>query len=342
MYSTTSPANLERPRYFARQLVTPAELNLEGAYFLDRLRRHNRMLHGWGVVCGAQVCQVPTADGTAAEPWKVRIRPGYLIDGFGNEVMIAVERIVDLRTNGTTVKCSDPPGEIDDPWCRDPAIGSEGGRVWVAVCHRECLVRPVPVQPAGCGCDDSACEYSRWQDGYEVRLLDACPASHTGTPPTWESFVAGLGGPPADCPELPDDPCVVLAAVDVDADGTITAIDNCSCRRMVLSLAGFWWRCVTSAAALDTVTVTTKGPYVAGRGPIRVVVRGAGLGDYAKVTLGHGVSVGVREVTEDGTTMRLDARIADNASPGDRTLTIVRADGSTVSWPRALTVAASA
>jgi hypothetical protein len=54
----------ERPRYFARQLITPEELNLEQAYFRDRMRRHNRLLHGWGVVCGAEVCPVPIPEDT--------------------------------------------------------------------------------------------------------------------------------------------------------------------------------------------------------------------------------------------------------------------------------------
>src|SRR5919106_5258079 len=84
---------LERPRYFARQLITPAELNLEAEYFAERIRRHNRMLHGWGVVCGAQVCRVRAAAGSGAEPWKVRVRPGFVIDGHGNEVSIGGERI---------------------------------------------------------------------------------------------------------------------------------------------------------------------------------------------------------------------------------------------------------
>ena len=47
---------LERPRYFPRQLISDVELTLEQQYFRDRLRRHNRLLHGWGVVCGALVC----------------------------------------------------------------------------------------------------------------------------------------------------------------------------------------------------------------------------------------------------------------------------------------------
>ena len=56
------PGKLERPRYFPRKLITDAEMTLEQEYFRNRMRTHNRMLHGWGVVCGAKVCRVPVAD----------------------------------------------------------------------------------------------------------------------------------------------------------------------------------------------------------------------------------------------------------------------------------------
>ena len=46
---------LERTRFFARQLVTPDDLTQDQIYFREKHRRHNRMLHGWGIVCGACV-----------------------------------------------------------------------------------------------------------------------------------------------------------------------------------------------------------------------------------------------------------------------------------------------
>ena len=347
MYSTTSTAIgpscgcggscdgiLERPRYFARQLVTPTELNLEATYFLDRLRRHNRMLHGWGVVCGAQVCAV--GDATSTEPWKVRITPGYLIDGFGNEVFIAAERVVDLRSVGVTVTCGDCGGEAADPWCQDVWTNCDAGTRWLAVCHKQCQVRPVRVQPAGCGCDDSHCEYSRWQDGYEVRFLDHCPDS--GDPPTWEQFLATMAGPIRECPPCPEDPCVVLAQIDVDGDGTVTAIDNCSCRRMMVSFASLWWRCAGTKTTVDDVSVSTKGPHVPDMKGIRVVVKGSDLRPDATVSLGAGVEVRIAQVSPDGETMRLDADIDVDAEPGPRVLTITNPDRTSVSRADALTV----
>ena len=65
---------LERPRYFPGQLMTPEEMILEQNYFRDKMRRHNRLLHGWGVVCGAVVCRavIPTSNGPARS---IRCKP---------------------------------------------------------------------------------------------------------------------------------------------------------------------------------------------------------------------------------------------------------------------------
>jgi hypothetical protein len=340
--NTSCLGALERPRYFARQLITPAELNLEAVYFAERLRRHNRMLHGFGVVCGAKVCRVPAAEGGTAEPWKLRVTPGYAIDGYGNEISIDCERIFDLRASGLVVTSGDPEGELSDPWCSDVWVDRPPGRVWVAVCHKESLARPVRVQPAGCGCDDSLCEYSRWRDGYEIRLLDSCPPSHAGPPPTTEQFLDGLNGPLRECPACPDDPCVVLAAVDVDANGNVIAIDNCSCRRNVVSLADLWWRC---AGGLVSITNVTPKDNTVPRGTesFALTVHGENLRADATIDLGPGVTVADEPtVSSTGKTLKFHVAVADDADLGERTLTITNPDCSLASWPRAVVVSPDA
>lgn len=331
---------LQRPRYFPRQLVTPAELNLGSDYVLERLRCHNRLLHGWGVVCGGQVCRVPSADGAGAQPWKVKIRPGYFIDGLGNEVTIDCERIIDVRVEATAAACGDPPGEVSDPWCSDVWTQREGGRVWVAVCHAERPGRPVRTQPTGCGCDDTACEYSRWLDGYEVRLLDHCPTSHAGPPPTLEQIGRSLTGPLPDCPPCVDDPCVVLAAVDVDASGTVTAIDNCSCRRMIVSTANLWWRC-GGVVKITGLKFKTEGPYTPGMKGITFLVEGENLTADSNIEADLGAGATIMSTAEADGEMTIVVDLADDAAPGDRALTLTTQDCSSATWAKALTVSAS-
>jgi hypothetical protein len=329
----------ERPRYYARQLVTPAELNLEASYFQDRLRWHNRLLHGWGVICGALVCRVADTAG-GAQPWTVKITPGHLIDPYGNEIAILAERIVDLRSGGVTVGAQDPAGELSDPWCSQVWTQPAAGPIWVAVKYYQSMARPVRMQPAGCSCDDSTCEYSRWCDGYQVGLLPACPPSHQGKPPSLDTV--GGGQTTVFCLPEPDDPWVVLARVDVDGDGRITAIDNCSCRRMIITLAHLWWRCTTSQPAITTVETKVNGETVTevprGQADVEVHAVGANIGSDATGDLGQGIQVTDHEVSTDGTTMDLTVTVLDSAQPGTRDLTITNSDCAIATSPCALTV----
>jgi hypothetical protein len=233
----------ERPRYYARQLITPDDLTLEQDYFRDRLRRHNRLLHGWGVVCGAQVCLVPEKTdeqtGNSFKPWIVMVKPGYALGPYGDEITLDCPRIVDLRTQGVSGVTGEPCSETSDPWCSEVFEPRQANELYVAVRYKEVQARPVRVQPVGCGCDDTRCENSRWRDGYEIRILTRCPDSHS-TPPDAESL---LKGPIPSCPPCPDEPWVVLAKVELEDDGKIKKIDNCVCRRMVGAFGHFWWKC---------------------------------------------------------------------------------------------------
>ena len=76
---------LERVNYFPRQLLTVDDMETERDYFLQKLRRHNRFLHGWGVVCGLEVTASPIPD----MPWQVQITLGYAIGPYGDEIYVA-------------------------------------------------------------------------------------------------------------------------------------------------------------------------------------------------------------------------------------------------------------
>lgn len=229
---------LQRPRYFPRQLITPDEMTLEQQYFRDKMRRHNRLLHGWGVVCGARVCEVINKDGNHV-PWKVCVKPGYILGPYGDEIIIEGERIVDLRKCSVTVTAVEYPGEVIDPWCSEVEEPPESP-LYLAVRYKQVMTRPVRVQPVGCGCDETRCEYSRWCDGYEIGCLPDCPEM-----PENPLMVGGLpcGDMFSECPPCPSDPWVRLAEITLGDEGKIDKIDNCVCRRMVVSFANYWCRC---------------------------------------------------------------------------------------------------
>jgi hypothetical protein len=136
-------AAIERPRYFPRQLVTADDLMLEQEYFRNKLRRHNRLLHGWGVVYGAKVCPIAkksTGSGTETqmELWKVKVERGYLLGPYGDEIFIDCERIVDLRTFGVSAITGEPFVESPGPSCSEVLAQRERqGKLFVAVKYRE-------------------------------------------------------------------------------------------------------------------------------------------------------------------------------------------------------------
>jgi hypothetical protein len=71
--------SLERPRFITGKLVTAEDLALEQLYFLEKLRRHNRSLHGFGIVSGLKV---------TTESGKIAVGAGMALDCQGNEVII--------------------------------------------------------------------------------------------------------------------------------------------------------------------------------------------------------------------------------------------------------------
>lgn len=311
-----------RPRYFPRQIITPDELTLEQDYFRSRLRMHNLMLHGWGVVCGARVCPKRKEDGTGYMPWTVVVERGYAIGRCGDEIILDCPRTVDLRTPGVSGVTGDPCVEPVDPWCSDVyEERDENEPLYIAVRYKETRTRPVRVQPVGCGCDDSRCEYSRWCDSYEIAVLRECPTPRS-EPRNGNGDRQTMPG----CPETATSPWLGLAEVSVNADGTITRIDNCSCRRLVRGLADAWWQCEASKMRIDTIE---PPELLAPRGGknIEIKLSGGGFHSEMRVDLGRGVTVRPPTVDEEaGLAATINFDVESNAELGPHTLTLTGAD----------------
>lgn len=218
---------------------------------------HNRLLHGWGVVCGADICYVSKKNGNQAqevEPWVVMVTPGYVLGPYGDEIYIDCKRKLDLRTRGvvgvTGETCVDEP----DVWCSEVLDTPDPSKLFIAVRYKQVATRPVRVQPGGCGCDDSRCENSRWRDGYEIGILTECPDADAEPPTLADLFT----GERPDCAPCPEQPWVVLGSVTVDADGKVNPIDTCDCRRLAASFMNFWWACTTRVAPDEGRNLTAE------------------------------------------------------------------------------------
>jgi hypothetical protein len=152
---------LERPRFFAGQLLTEAELNSEQSYVRAKNRLHNRYLHGWGVVCGLEVVCHDCAG-------QVTIKPGYALDPCGEDIVVcteqtfnlleAINRCRDAHRRPRHADC-DPfvPGtpphcrEVEEEWCLTIAYDELESRPLAAL-------RQPASQPCGCATDPCGCD----------------------------------------------------------------------------------------------------------------------------------------------------------------------------------------
>lgn len=191
---------LERVHYFPRQLITAADMTVEQEYFRQKLRRHNRFMHGWGVVCGLEVTTVATKE----HPRQVMISPGYALSPYGDEIYLSEPACYDL------LKC----GPRDTPNPCEPGgppipLPDRPKNLWVAIRYAQCQTRPVRVHPAGCGCDEMTCEFSRFRDDFEIGCLTKQPSRSA------EELLCDQRNRRElpDCPPCPEEDWVVLAVV---------------------------------------------------------------------------------------------------------------------------------
>jgi hypothetical protein len=242
-----SSTALERTRFFARQLVGPTDLTQDQLYFREKLKRHNRMLHGWGVVCGACV-------GRGKAACDVVVYAGYVLGPYGDEIVIPSDITVDLCKLGVGEQIGCCDGDLD-PWCGDTQQRCAEGTVYLAVRYEECLTKPVRAVTGncGCGCDDAACEYSRIRDGYAFKVLRELPDTYATPfvqPPLTVLEPCRTPTPRGrSCPQCPDNPWVILADISITADCTVRAVDCFAHRRYVVSLADFFFVCEAGQAA---------------------------------------------------------------------------------------------
>jgi hypothetical protein len=73
----------KRPRYFDGELLTAETFQAEQQYFRYKLRRHNRFLHGQGIVTGLELDASQDARSTC-----LVISPGYAISPEGEELIL--------------------------------------------------------------------------------------------------------------------------------------------------------------------------------------------------------------------------------------------------------------
>jgi len=184
-----SVVELSRLRYFHGQPLSALDLRREQAYHLDKDRLRNRLLHGWGIVCGLDVrvtdkedCRPEENDPTSTE---VIVLPGSAIDCAGNEIVVRHPRPVYLSS---LLKADDME-----------RLHKKPSTVYLTLCHREVLADPRrPLLANGCEPSQS-CEYARVIETFQICASTVAPDPG----PACEPCCGACG-----------DPCLVLVAIE--------------------------------------------------------------------------------------------------------------------------------
>jgi hypothetical protein len=150
--SSKFPAGaLARPDYRPGDFLLPDDLKTGQHYLQQLLRRHNRMLHGAGVVCGMSVA--PANDPT--HPWGVYVCPGYAISPYGDEIALIRRELLDIS-------------EFLWMYFATPGLPN---RAYVGISYAEELVKPLPAASPACQCEQVSYTPSRAMDSYQLSVL---------------------------------------------------------------------------------------------------------------------------------------------------------------------------
>ena len=197
-------AHLSSPRrnnYFYGKLLDVYHFELETNYFNSKRWLLNRLVSGFGVVCGLNVECGPGRD-------EIVITPGVAIDRWGREIIVP-ERTQPLRI----------PPDLLPPAPRPESEGcaAEDRGVHVVLCYHECETDPAPVLTSDCG---GPCAPGAIRERYcidfrpkclprpmlECRFVDLITDGQLDR----RALVKHIS---EDCPAPKDDPCIPLANI---------------------------------------------------------------------------------------------------------------------------------
>jgi hypothetical protein len=226
--------SFSRPRYFHGQLLDVRHFESEQAYFKRKQWMLNRLISGFGVVCGLDV-QVGEDDHS------VVVLPGVALDKRGREIVvpsrskeIPIEpKPADESDNGRNGKKNDG---CDDDW------------VHLVICYDECKTDPEPVLSGGCE-GPERCSPGAVREGYELHLEpgkapdipvdSSIPDLIKGNNVDYRALARWVSAP---CGRRSGSACITLANIRLPSgDGTVELSHiDISVRPIVYSLDLLW------------------------------------------------------------------------------------------------------
>lgn len=207
-----------RNRYFYGKLLDVYHFELEQNYVNAKRWLLNRLVTGYGVICGLGVS-------AGSDGQSVVVEAGVAIDKWGREIVVP-------KASQPLLLPPLPPTTPGTPPADHPASDCNCDEHWVhlSICYHECLSDPVPA--LGGDCDQNAtCSPGSVRERYELEFQEGkLPAIETtcsvpdlvsGTAINYPALAQYVSSP---CPDCPDDPCIALANVHLpDAGGTLAS-----------------------------------------------------------------------------------------------------------------------
>jgi hypothetical protein len=215
--------HFERNNYYYGKLMTVRDLHDEQSYFNEKRWLINRMVHGWGVVCGLEVVIDDTGGQNESEPKKVIIKPGLAIDCCGREILV----------------CQDTKVVLDPKKSTCPEVVVDKNKLVICLEYYECKTERVSVSGKICDQNDQY-EYNRLRDSFvpvvryssEVNKNPApykiCPLMENKDENIHKYLCEKIKKGCSSCPECP---CLVIAEITIN--GSDIEIDQCSKRKII-------------------------------------------------------------------------------------------------------------
>jgi hypothetical protein len=218
----------QRLRYFTGRHMTARDFADEQNYLQSRRHLHNRVLHGWGIVCGLHVR--PHTSGSCNKD-HVKVDCGLALDCCGREIPVPKSVVPPPipwhERPAPIVFTSDPNADYNNA---DP--DQQDGNSYPLLClvYEETAAELVPVLYSEQACDPQRREYSRVDEGYRfqwrwVRLPElaafhwktrqgGCPTPRPGHPCVEDDCEGGEEkGRCCLDPQCPPHHCVPLALI---------------------------------------------------------------------------------------------------------------------------------
>lgn len=241
--STSKPCvsnSFKRSNYFHGMLLTDRDFKDEQQYHLQKRWLLNRKLFGWGVVCGLDIeCE--------AGQKIIKIKPGMALDDQGREIYVEKTFEADLSM---LLDASRTVSATNDP-CAKTTSTTETTDYYLTICYHEAKTDPIPVYVSGESCEQKTCEYSRYTEGFCVKLCPNClsqPATTVEPEPCSKLFP---------CPESDaNKSCVVLGKIRINTNTkTISECSLHACRRYVLNANLINYLTIAILKFLDSVFI---------------------------------------------------------------------------------------